>query len=287
MRWYVLLMVVFTITLLQTEMVESKKKKKKPAKGKKGKGGGGGGAAGPNAIYAPFTKSGEANCQCWWDLTRMDCGCCKPGAMQCGYPKHKYCFKQSAKGCPGVKQNKFTLSEQGHPCHYDHSDKTCAWCVKGALQCGKSHDGQECYYKGKKTQKYCESVIADCGHIGKDICDTNAECKFLSKGKGKAGKDTSYYGCQCKEGWNSPIPFAPKGWAPGIQCIDDDGNFSQDPNLVVTASLTMTNEFYSYPAESDEFPYGPSDNNLFSEMNTFVEGGSNCAGCEGTMEIIN
>lgn len=304
-------MVVFTITLLQTDMVESAKKKKKPAKGKsakpskgkatkpakpakgkKGKGGGGGGKN-PNAIFAPFTKPGDANCQCWWDLTRQDCGCCKAGAMQCGFPKHKYCWKKSNIGCPGVgggnpklKMNKFTLSEQGHPCHYDHSDKSCAWCVQGALQCGKEHDGQQCYFKGKKTQKYCESVIADCGHIGKDICDPNAECTFLTKGKGKAGKDTSYYGCKCKEGWNDPIQWAPENWSGGIQCVDGEGNFSQDPNKVVTASMTMTNEYYSYPAESTEFPYGPSNNNLFSEMNTFVDGGSICAGCEGTIENI-
>jgi len=294
MRLIVLLSVVITITLIHSELAEARGKKKKPAKKKptakgkgkpsKGKGKRPGGNA--NAIFAPWTKSGPANCQCWWDLTRMDCACCKPGGMQCGFPKHEFCWKQTDIGCPGVNQNKFTLSEQGHPCHYDHSDKSCAWCAQGAFQCGKSRDGQQCYNKGKKTQKYCESVIPDCGHIGKDICDPNAECEFTGKGKGKFGKYTSYYGCKCKAGWDGQIKFAPKGWSGGIQCIDADGNFSQDPTKVVSVSMTVTNEFYSYPTNSSEFPYGPSDSNMFAEMTTFVEGGAMCPGCDGTMEKI-
>lgn len=296
MRLIVLLSVVITIALIHSELAEARGKKKKPpakkkpaakGKGKPAKGKGKGkGKPGANSIFAPFTKPGGANCQCWWDLTRMDCACCKPGGMQCGFPMHEFCWKETTIGCPGVKQNKFTLSEQGYPCHYDHSDKSCAWCAQGALQCGKSHNGQQCYNKGKKTQKYCESVIPDCGHIGKDICDPNAECEFTGKGKGKFGKYTSYYGCKCKAGWDGEIKFAPKGWTGGIQCIDADGNFSQDPTKVVSVSMTVTNEFYSYPTNSSEFPYGPSNSNLFAEMTTFVEGGANCPGCDGTLETI-
>ena len=35
--------------------------------------------------------------RCWWDIRRTDCAVCKPGtkAMACGYPMHKYCYKQS------------------------------------------------------------------------------------------------------------------------------------------------------------------------------------------------
>merc|ERR1712029_851343 len=44
----------------------------------------------------PFTKvkaNGKpiANSPCWWDLTRTDCGTCRNGGVQCGYPMHKWC----------------------------------------------------------------------------------------------------------------------------------------------------------------------------------------------------
>lgn len=296
MRLIVLLTVVITITLLCTEMAEARGKKKKPskkpAKGKpskgkgKGKGKGKPSGGGGNDIFSPFTKPGGATCQCWWDLTRMDCACCKPGGMQCGFPMHDKCWKKTDIGCPGITQNKWTLSEEGHPCHWDHSDKSCAWCKQGAFQCGKGKDGQQCYYGGKKTQQYCESVIADCGHIGKDICDPNAECEFIAKGKGKLLRDTSYYGCKCQAGWDGQVEFAPKGWTGGIQCIDADGNFSQDPTKVVSLAMTMTNEFFSYERNSTEFPDGPSYDNLFDDMATFIDGGANCFGCEGTLETI-
>ena len=48
----------------------------------------------------PFTKtkangSPLANSPCWWDLTRNNCGTCKNGGVQCGFPMHKWC--QSSK----------------------------------------------------------------------------------------------------------------------------------------------------------------------------------------------
>merc|ERR1712130_474006 len=50
--------------------------------------------------------------------------------MQCGFPMHKFCYKKSDKGCPGVCNYKYTLSGKGYPCFSDHSNTDCAWCNK-------------------------------------------------------------------------------------------------------------------------------------------------------------
>ena len=41
--------------------------------------------------------------------------------MQCGWPMHKFCYKKSDMGCPGVCNYKYTLSGKGYPCFSDHS----------------------------------------------------------------------------------------------------------------------------------------------------------------------
>merc|ERR1712130_568807 len=71
------------------------------------------------------------------DITRNDCACCKKGvgAMQCGFPMHKFCYKKSDKGCPGVCNYKYTLSGKDYPCFSDHSNTDCAWCNKEGWQC--------------------------------------------------------------------------------------------------------------------------------------------------------
>merc|ERR1719320_1057798 len=57
--------------------------------------------------------------------------------MAWGYPMHKYCYKQSDRlGCPGVPNNKYTLSSRGFPCFWDNEDTRCAWCSPGGYQCG-------------------------------------------------------------------------------------------------------------------------------------------------------
>ena len=47
-------------------------------------------------------------CPCWWDLTRKeyDCACCQNRGIQCGYPLHRFCQRdtrknRNRKGCPG------------------------------------------------------------------------------------------------------------------------------------------------------------------------------------------
>lgn len=255
MRWFVLLAVVLIISSL----ADARKKKKKGKKGGKRP------SVNPGSAFALYTEAGPANCPCWWDLSKEICGCCKFGAVQCGFPKHKYCYKPSRYGCPGVREATYTLSEKGHPCHYDHKDRSCAWCAEGGYQCGKKMGGQVCF-KGT-DQRYCESMLPDCGHIGKDICDVNAECKINRK-----FGDQTLHKCECKEGWSGN----------GIDCINDDtGDFSEDPNAVVEVEMTLTSDFMIEDPEDGEFPVGPVQEALFGAMKSLMEAGSvGCSSCQ-------
>ena len=49
-----------------------------------------------------------ADSPCWYDLTINNCGTCKKGGKQCGYPMHKYC--QS----PKSKTVSFRISNDRH-----------------------------------------------------------------------------------------------------------------------------------------------------------------------------
>merc|ERR1712072_462951 len=62
----------------------------------------------------------------------MGCACCKgSNSMQCGWPMHRFCYKKSKMGCPGVCNNKYTLSGKGFPCY---SDKSKGITVPGVQQ---------------------------------------------------------------------------------------------------------------------------------------------------------
>ena len=37
-----------------------------------------------------------------------------------------------------ILYERYTLSTRGYPCHFDKSNKHCAWCVPGAQQCGRA-----------------------------------------------------------------------------------------------------------------------------------------------------
>lgn len=95
---------------------------------------------------ATLTSSG---CSCDFDplgvlidpLTNssFSCACCQPLGIQCGYPQHNYCkfeFDDPGKGCPGIPNRKFTLSQLGGPCLSVWlpeltSEPVCAICTRG------------------------------------------------------------------------------------------------------------------------------------------------------------
>merc|ERR1712126_399966 len=82
------------------------------------------------AIFKKYTKKPKGG-RCWWDMTRTDCAQCKKGGVQCGYPMHKFCFKNTpGMGCPGVPNHKYTLSTRGYPCYWTIQ----IWVVLGALR---------------------------------------------------------------------------------------------------------------------------------------------------------
>jgi len=220
-------------------------------------------------IYARYTAS-TSGCPCWWDLTKTtQCGCCKEGinAMQCGYPKHKYCYKKSALGCPGVPGWKFTLSSKGYPC-FDKKERVndCAWCVRGRYQCS----GKKKVMCSTGRLKFCDAVIGDCKHIP-HACDVNASC--VPNGK---FQKAVMYKCQCNKGYTGN----------GIQCFDSEGNMGVDPNQMVSVSMKVNSDYYLYPHTPDQFPNGALLDNLISEMSN---ANSSCttSECEVTYSATN
>merc|ERR1712108_28188 len=149
-------------------------RKKKPSKGKKpGKKPSKPGVKGECDVGSPKLTAGNTKkytdrgkCACWWDITRNDCACFKKGvgAMQCGFPMHKFCNKEG-------------------------------WqCEQNAIPGPDSKKGSRC--QARTNQKYCASQQGDCKHIG--YCDPNATCKK----KANVGKFGQYWQCECNKGWS-------------------------------------------------------------------------------------
>jgi len=261
------------VLLLLLSLTDAARKKKKPAK-KPAKVKGACVMTGPKLTAtntAKYTISGE-KCPCWWDITRNDCACCKNSKtdMQCGWPMHKFCYKKSAMGCPGVCNNKYTLSGKGYPCYSDHGDLDCAWCTKEANQCEQnkvtgpqSREGSRC--TSPKVKNYCASQQADCKHI--PACDTNASCLFQSK----VGKHGKHFQCECDKGWSGN----------GIKCMDPNGTLSQNPNTHVEVTLSLTSKLYESNHAAGEFSQGEGMEALLASMQETV---SSCSGgdCEAT-----
>jgi len=229
-------------------------------------------SAGPNVkIFERYTKA-NSGCKCWWDLTRDDCACCKyrhggkeQAVQQCGHPMHNYCFKKIKdkngkvvqKGCPGVPQNKYTLSTIGFACYWlPRNTKQCAWCAHGGYQCGPgaragitSPRGNHC--NTGRNKNYCDSVIGDCRHIPA-ACSSEAKCV-----PGKLfGKNTQLYRCKCNEGYTGN----------GVDCFDADGELAAAAAESVEMSLTLGSDYYVYPHMSGLFPTDPAVQQLIDSM---------------------
>merc|ERR1712025_413268 len=188
---------------------------------------------------------------------KTGCACCKKGtnAMQCGYPMHNYCYKRSAReGCPGVCNNKYTLSQKGFPCFWDHTSTECAWCADNGYQCGpgkatgpESKDGSRC--QNGRNKKYCDSVLGDCRHIPK--FDVNAKCMF----KRSFGKYIQISEPRCNPGYTGN----------GIQCFNKEGQLSVNPETPVEVKLKLKSDFYEYPHVDGEYSYGKAMEGLFKQ----------------------
>merc|ERR1712029_202985 len=225
------------------------------------------------AMFAKYTKN--TNCPCWWDLSKNDCACCKEGtdAMQCGWPMHKYCYKKSDKGCPGVCNNAFTLSGKGFPCHNDPNNFDCAWCTKTGFQCfpdknngPDSKAGSRC--AAQKDQKYCKSVQGDCRHIS-GACPPE-RCIKQGKVPGKPYKHLTYYECECADGYTGN----------GIQCMDANGTWAVSGDAFVELEMTLTSEVETFPFDpSTDLPTGVELQDLIDQMGSVDNSCSSGAGC--------
>jgi len=225
-----------------------------------------------NKEIAKYTLS-PTGCQCWWDITSTDCACCKPdtNSMQCGFPMHNACWKKEKYGCPGICNNKYTLSTKGYPCYSDRLRTDCAWCTPAGWQCIKNkatgpdaRGGNRC--APRNQQKYCESQQADCKHI--PGCDINAKCNF----KQQVGV-LKHFQCEC----NKEDDYIGNG----IQCMNNvTGEMSFNPDMHVEVTMTLVNENYTFPAP-EELTVGETMENLVSQMES-TNTACSSQGCEST-----
>jgi len=190
-----------------------------------------------------YTKS-STGCSCWFDLSRgLNCACCQNKGIQCGFPLHKYCQRdarrpQFRKGCPGIKNKDYTLSEKGHPCLDNPSDKSCGWCALDSQQCNTwntINNGNKCGYLStyapgsrSKAWKYCVGRVQDC-RIPPSYCDVNAKCVSTGrKLKGSFGKVA--YRCACKKGFIGN----------GITCVDvRSGELGVNEDMIIDMHMEL------------------------------------------------
>jgi len=287
------LALVLLVLVLAAPTLAAKKKKPNKKPGKKP-----GGALQKGKCTNTFTMNPKAsmfnkwtekikNCPCWYDLTKSNCACCKEGGQQCGAPKGKYCYdKNKLKdkktkmpiGCPGVCNNRYTLSTSGFPC-FGRKDKAvpgeCAWCSKDGFQCAEdkytgpnSKDGSRC--QAGKNQKYCKSVQGDCKHMGKGICSPEATC-FSTK----LTKYVFWSRCQCKSGYDGN----------GLQCFDSTtGEMAVSNNVDVQVQLSLNQSTYEYPWEGGEFSLSEQLELLQQQMGT-VNNACQAGSCQANLQV--
>jgi len=222
-------------------------------------------------IFAKYTiPIKNKKCPCWWDLSKKNCACCKGKAMQCGWPMHKYCYKKSKMGCPGVCNNKYTLSGKGFPCYNDKSKgNDCAWCAPGGFQCyadgttgPDSKDGSRC--QDQKNQKYCTSVQGDCRHIPRACPESRCQTSR------KINKYLTHSQCECPQGYKGN----------GIQCYSN-GTLLADPKTQVELQMNIMTEEYQFPFTGEGFSSSVELQALITEMGS-VESGCSNKQCQAT-----
>jgi len=110
-------------------------------------------------------------------------------------------------GCPRIKNRAHTLSEKGHPCHYNPAKKNCGWCGLYSQQCNgwNLYNGLKCgaldtFFPSREgSGKSCIGQVQDC-RISPSPCDTNAKC--INTGRKTKGQYGGYaYRCACKSGY--------------------------------------------------------------------------------------
>jgi len=156
------------------------------------------------------------------------CGRCIKGGKQCGAPMQKWCQNPKAKsGCPGVPNNKYTVSTTGGPCYWDHSDLSCAVCSNSKMrQCGMSAVASKCgYFCAKANDKKCDGNLFSCLQIPR--CAAGADCIV----KKKTGT------CQCAEGMTG------KGYN---SCYHGNGTLVTNPDEVVEISVETQSKYFIY-----------------------------------------
>jgi len=237
--------------------------------------------AGKAEKFGPYTDaSAGATCPCWFDLNRSDCACCTDEGVQCGAPMHQWCTSRAEgrqKGCPGVPQHHWTLSNTGYPCFFNSTRTDCGWCAAGGAQCGEGPKLGQC--RDPTDNGYCTAAPGDCLRI--HGCDSQATCEFDVK----FGSDTEHHQCQCGQGWVGN----------GVQCYDSSTGASS-PELPagsssgdVSLTLAVTNQYYVYPHDSAQFPTAEGETELLDNITALFDSGASCASrdsCNGTFVTL-
>ena len=91
--------------------------------------------------------------------------------------------------------------------------------------------------------------------------------------------EREHWQCKCNAGWTGN----------GLQCFDSDGNPSPETTPSssgdVRLTLAVSTDFYVYPHTSSEFPLGPGETNLLTNITELFTAGASCAAdssCNGT-----